>query len=71
MRAATLTEAQKAIVGMDDVDGALRRAVVVVERVGDPVVVFGRDFVDFDLDDFHGPTPLSEDWYRAGRAETT
>ena len=56
---------------MDDVDGALRRAVVVVERVGDPVVVFGRDFVDFDLDDFHGPTPLSEDWYRAGRAETT
>ena len=69
-RAAAFAEAAKAIVGMRDIDGAACRAVVVVERVGDPVVVFGRDFVDFDVDDLHGFAPLSQDRHRAGRAET-
>ena len=56
-----LAEANPAVVGVGDVDRAARGAVVVVERVGDPIVVRECDLVDFDLGNLHDWTP-----FRAG-----
>ena len=51
--AAALAESAESAIGVSDVDCAAGGAVVVVERVGDPVAIGDGDLVDLDLDDVH------------------
>jgi hypothetical protein len=49
LAAAALPESDESVVGVRDVDGSVQWAVVVIELIGDPVVVLERDAVDLDL----------------------